>query len=660
MSLLRRYVWRAGYEVWRRSGAALVEPAPAPWPDTSRAPTRAAWLAWLATERRGRWWTQTRESVASGAMGEALCSLWGASERAAVLERAERAGRGELRGFGHLWMARGWPVDWHSTARRGVRWSDTIHHTRALDEMTRCGDVKRVWELDRSPQVFDWVRATAVTGDQAHGERLGEYIASFEAQCPWRCGVHWASGQEVALRALVWLWGAALLEIGEAGWRALTRVMLASGHHLARHLDFARRAVPNNHVLSEALGLWVIGSLCGWDEAAAEWQRVGRAVFLEACRAQHLADGGYCQSSHTYHRLALHLLLWAHRLFGDEDGELDTLTRDIIDRAGPYLLSMMDEVSGEMSNFGAVDGSLLNPWTECAYGDMRPVLGALDGLRGEAPAWGRGLWEEEAWWFAGRPLDARPAARRSATSARWSASGLMVHRVDGRTFGVLRAGRQVLPFGQGDMGHVSLWYGGREIFIDSGSYSYNEDLHYHEYLHTTLAHSSPRVVGADGGYKRLGRWSWVAAPELECWWEDGAMVARWGADGASWERRVEATATGWRVVDRGRGLRGRAVRIGWLLDGVGWAMEGGECVERETGHRVRVEAWSCVAKLSCVKGLDNGRAVAGWRSRRYLEREAATVLEVDARGGDALELVTELITKKSHEDSFNSSILPSI
>jgi asparagine synthase (glutamine-hydrolysing) len=564
-----------------------------------------------------------------------MCAALDAQQRGALLSRAADAGRGHIIGFGHLRMDVGWPVDWHRALRPGARWSEELHHSRALDELGRCGDVKWTWELSRSPHVFDWVRAAVIDPAGPHGERLGALFEGFVAQCPPGRGVQWASGQEVALRALVWMWAAAMLDPGAAGWAALVKVMEMSGAHLARHAGFAQRAVPNNHVLSEALALWALGELCWWAEGAPAWREAGRGAFLEAARAQHLDDGGYCQSSHTYHRLASHLILWASQLFAAQDEELREVAQPIMSRTVGYLVASMDAGSGRLPAWGAVDGALLCPWTACDYSDMRPLISALLRAIGQPAAFEPGPWDEEAGWLA-LPAPASPvmSAPRVAASCHLPSSGLIIKRVDGGTFAALRCGPHRTPFGQADLGHVTLWSGGREIVCDPGSYCYHDLGGLHEYMHGHLSHNMPHVVGGSAGYIKSGRWSWLRAPRGSGSWHGDDMWMSWGADGVAWERSVSATACGWRVCDRGRRVWGRAVEARWTLDDAPWALDGARVVDQASGASVRVRADSGDVVM---------RLERGGRSRRYLELEPAWVLVVRVeRCGAALELVTEV------------------
>ena len=83
------------------------------------------------------------------------------------------------------------------------------------------------------------------------------------------------------------------------------------GAHIARHIEYARDSVYNNHLLSEALGLFVAGSLLR-GESAARWKKATAIdLLLEQADRQVYPDGAYIQQSHTYHRVAMQVYLWA-------------------------------------------------------------------------------------------------------------------------------------------------------------------------------------------------------------------------------------------------------------------------------------------------------------------------------------------------------------
>src|SRR5690606_7545717 len=140
-------------------------------------------------------------------------------------------------------------------------------------------------------------------------------IESFVANNEPGYGVHWASGQETVIRLLAWLFFLSAIDRKSTMARRLERLcaaeMDATARFLDEHIGYARFAVYNNHLISEALGLYTAGTVLGSGASRARWLERGSQLLNEAVEAQFYKDGGYIQNSHNYHRMALQLLMLA-------------------------------------------------------------------------------------------------------------------------------------------------------------------------------------------------------------------------------------------------------------------------------------------------------------------------------------------------------------
>ena len=74
------------------------------------------------------------------------------------------------------------------------------------------------------------------------------------------------------------------------------------------------RAQNNNHLLSEAAGLYTAGLALPDHPQAAHWRELGWKWLNHAFQRQIAADGTYTQHSTNYHRLMLQAALWVHAL----------------------------------------------------------------------------------------------------------------------------------------------------------------------------------------------------------------------------------------------------------------------------------------------------------------------------------------------------------
>ncbi len=99
--------------------------------------------------------------------------------------------------------------------------------------------------------------------------------------------------------------------------------------------DHAERILPtlayakaqnNNHLVSEAVGLYTAGVFLPHHPRAGKWKETGLLLFTQAINTQVSADGEYIQHSTNYHRMLLMLSLWMWYLMRTENKDLDNQT----------------------------------------------------------------------------------------------------------------------------------------------------------------------------------------------------------------------------------------------------------------------------------------------------------------------------------------------
>ena len=69
--------------------------------------------------------------------------------------------------------------------------------------------------------------------------------------------------------------------------------LLRGAGHVRDHVDYARLAVYNNHLLTEALGLYAIGTLFAGTPEMQSLRDEGRQILEEEARRQFYEDGAY-------------------------------------------------------------------------------------------------------------------------------------------------------------------------------------------------------------------------------------------------------------------------------------------------------------------------------------------------------------------------------
>ncbi|MCC6557996.1 MAG: alginate lyase family protein [Polyangiaceae bacterium] len=429
---------------------------------------------------------------------------------APALERlrrvADEATRGRILCFSRWIGDYGDPVDWHRNPVNGRRWEPRAHWSQALAGAGRIGDVKLTWEIGRFPHAYHMARAAALTpGEPAERARLAGALAlqieRFLECNPRPLGVHWISGQELAFRVMAWLFALSVLGAEPALARlapALAGAVREAAAHIEQHLDYARIAVYNNHLLSEAFGLLLAARALPGAPEAGRWREIGAGLLEQQAGAQIYEDGAYIQCSHTYHRVAMHIYLWAAALERRAAGAVPAAWTAAMERSLDFLHAQQSPVDGRLSNFGPNDGALPSVLTTCDYTDFRPLLQALSVMTRGERLYEPGPWDETAAWLAGPAALSAPLRPRARRSVSFGASGYHVLRGDDpASFAVLRCGTLRDRFSQIDMLSLDVFWRGHNVLVDAGSYLYNGPPRWHELFAGTSSHNTVEIDGRD-------------------------------------------------------------------------------------------------------------------------------------------------------------------
>ena len=435
-------------------------------------------------------------------VGAIMCDLIPREQLSRLSHLASEATRGRILCFSH-WMADySNPIDWHRDPTSGFRYSADAHWSRVL-KRTGDVDVKFAWEAARFPHAYGMARAAACEPSAAQdlADAFASQVVSFVESNPAGKGVNWFSGQEVALRIMAWLFGyhvfTSLGTLSDSVRSALGTSIASCGTHLLAHISYARDSVYNNHLLSEALGLYIAGRFVP-GHPSTRWREIGMEILIEQADRQIYSDGAYIQQSHNYHRVAMQLYLWAFA-FARANGErIPPEWTAAMERSLDFLFSHQNPADGSLPNYGANDGSLPVPLSSAGLPDFRPILQALSiATRGER-IYGPGPWDETSVWHFGAGALDLPVRRRTAVSVSLQPTGYHVLRgQQSESFCAFRCGPIPDRFSQIDMLQLDVWWKGQNVLVDGGTYRYNGAPEWHNHFFRTEGHNTVTVDGRD-------------------------------------------------------------------------------------------------------------------------------------------------------------------
>lgn len=604
---------------------------------------------------------------------EELLAVIGEAGKAALLAEANQVVAGRVRLFGAE------PVEFDLSLPGKLEHWTAYETGKAVFQLLTL-DIKDLWEPARFGWAFCLGRAYHLTRDEKYAEVFWHQYEAFTAANPPFFGLNWTSGQEAALRLMVFVWAGQVFA-GSTSSTPGRKAALASSvaDHASRIIPTLvyARSQQNNHLLTEAAGLITAGLALPDHPAASHWRAAGWKWINEGIQSQVDPYGEYSQHSTNYHRLMLQVVLWVDTLLrGDAFAQYSTgvgryrwprQSKEAIVRSIHWLLAILDSDSGRTPNLGANDGAYIFPLTICPFADYRPVLNAAARafLDYDLP---RGSWDEAALWF-GIPLE----NRRYLQLPRY-----LGDQVYGRdSWAYLRTAQFTNRPSHADQLHVDLWWRSLNICQDAGTYRYHAALPWDNSLTTALVHNTVTVNGRDQ-FTRAGRFlylDWFNAYRRGSLEADPAILQRirgrhWGywKQGVRHDRTVTAYADGhWQVRDEMLPLRmpwdkrPRTFRLHWLLPDWEWSMEAGAPViairlispygpidlrigvaggEAPVVDLVRAGA-VLISSGSAVHGSAQGLETRGWVSPTYGVKTPALSLAIETRSANDVQFISE-------------------
>lgn len=412
-----------------------------------------------------------------------------------VILRANEIVNGSIRFFeGELQ-----PLDFHAGDSL-QHWSDGERQFKQFET-----DIKFLWE----PARFNWAvmlgRAYHLTADEQYAVSFKKYCGEFLECNPVNQGSNWQSGQEIALRLMalvicLHLFSGSSQITDEFKNRIITAV-IDHAERIPKTIFYAK-AQNNNHLISEAVGLYTAGVFLRSYPKAQGWKNLSLRWFNQAITSQVDSEGEYIQHSTNYHRMMLALCLWMQYLLKFENISLQTSVSNRIKLAAQWLFLMMDRKTGRVPNLGHNDGSFILPFSTNAYSDYRPIVQASFLAFFNRPVLTNGEWDDLSVWL-NLPIHAQEQKRDDLIF------NTGVHRIgEDQCWAVLRAKRFTNRPAHADQLHVDMWHEGINLLCDAGTFQYNAFPPWDNRLSSTLVHNTICVNNQDQ-MLRAGRFLWL-------------------------------------------------------------------------------------------------------------------------------------------------------
>jgi hypothetical protein len=543
-------------------------------------------------------------------------------------------------------------IDWHRDFKTGIAWPrDVLADDQDYLRVGEPCDVKMPWELSRCHHWVTLGRAYALEPNPAYAREFVDQLEAWLEDNPWPYGVNWGRAMEVAVRAVNWLWAAALFadapEFSPVVRRRFLKAMLQHGKHIIDNLEYA--STNGNHYLSNGVGLVFLGVLLSEFAEAGEWRKKGFEIVWGEMEHQVHVDGVDFEQGIGYQGLVAEFWYSSVLLCEHNDLPVPPAVRERLERMFDFMLAYT-RPDGSFPQIGDNDDGRLANLDEQPVGSHRRHLavgGAMFRRADLLAAAGDAM--QTAVWLCGSEVLSLSKHSAEQTSVAFPRGGFYVMRsrdvvmvVDAGEIGMHGIGGH----GHNDVLSFDLWAGGAPVLVDSGTFTYTSDPASRQFLRSTAAHNALRVDGEETS--RLGgdRWLWFiendAHPFDLSWTSDAERDVLQGSHDGYRRLRLSVVHTRritfdkrrgwWRIDDNLTGL-GEHLSELFFHPAVPFDLHDGLVCLRAP----QADVWLVPPDGTTF------RTEPGWISRGYGLRQSAVVLVYAVRAGVPLRLRTDLV-----------------
>lgn len=383
------------------------------------------------------------------------------------------------------------------------------HWTQHKNVWVKNKDIKLYWEAARFGWAISLARAYALNKDERYAEAFWSKTQEFLNNNPSNHGLHWSSAQEVAIRliSLSFCYGIFVESKHSTESRKilLSKAIAAHAERIPPTMIYAR-AQNNNHLITEAMGLYTASAILPQHPKAKKWHALGWKWLNNAFQTQIMQEGRYIQNSNNYHRLMLQCALWVKMISEIHSDTFPTNTTKALAAATKFLYDSLDKTSGQAPNLGPNDGAYILPLTILPFQDYRPVLQAAGRAFLGHSLFPSGSWDEMSAWLVKEPFEAEEHTGNS---------NLRLSSIN--SWASLRAVKHQHRPGHADQLHIELWWHGLNIARDAGTYLYNAPPPWQNALSGTDVHNTISLNDQDQMLKtsRFLYLDWAQATVLE-------------------------------------------------------------------------------------------------------------------------------------------------
>ena len=408
---------------------------------------------------------------------------------------------------------------WNAGFQTANTWPDTFSYSLEYKQKDEIGDARTNWELNRHFQFSLLAKDYAASGDERYLRELEELFWDWNEKNAFLHGISWTSAMEIAIRCVNWIYAYGFLARANAPEKLLNALrtgILNMTDYVANH--YSRYSSANNHLIVEACAIGHSGILFNHKP----WIDLSVSILTRELPLQNYPDGVNKELSLHYQSFYMEAMGLMLRLLKKNGLSVPASWPDMLDKMCRYVADCMGDF-GEIVVFGDDDEGKVLDLNGISAPDAeydrtfhyRYVLGMLSLLLEKQYTDLKSLnCETLRWLFPANEWE------QAAKKERYTQPQYCCYRQGGNT--VLRsADRKLLigvdhaalgfgsicAHGHADALSFQVYYEGKPMLIDPGTYIYHCDLASRNAFRETRNHNTVCVDGKNQS-EMLGAFLW--------------------------------------------------------------------------------------------------------------------------------------------------------
>lgn len=424
---------------------------------------------------------------------------------------------------------------WNAGFQTENIWPDTFSYKLDYKQRDDIGDARTNWELNRHFQFALLAKNYVASGDSKYLAEFENLFNDWNANNSFLHGISWTSVMEVAIRCSNWCYAYGFLAQTEAPTDYLEKLRIGiinMTDYIANH--YSRFSSANNHLIVEAFAIGQSGFM--FDHS--EWVDLALNLLTRELPLQNYSDGVNKEQSLHYQSFYMEAMGLMLRLLVKNNKDVPASWKPMLQKMCQYVADCSGKY-GEFVIFGDNDEGKILDLQGGEINHYKYVLQLLGILLNEKYINGE-IAENIKWLFTKDEID------KYQKSPEYSSDQYSIYKDGGNSFlrskdkkvliGVDHAALgfgSIAAHGHADALSFQLYYRGKPVFVDPGTYIYHCNLEDRNNFRKTKNHNTVCIGGKDQS-EMLGAFLWGRKANSElvaCKQENGGITLVMEHDG---------------------------------------------------------------------------------------------------------------------------------